>query len=214
MVVRFSQICFYPCVCGMERRCRGLNVSPRSEVSLIEFQKCISPMRQWEGVKVLSQIWKFSRFMILSSRSGIQRCARRTDGHGFEPRPKPPPMLVDMSASTWIKKDSAMLTSIQSAGVTPEVNLRITKVRKHTKRDPPWLWNPVQTSPEVQNRGISGPHKKELCPPKILIKKVFMIQTHHTLKIEKKIRFGSVFVNLPETWLIHSCKSNTANPMK
>ena len=27
-------------------------------------------------------------------------------------------------------------------------------------RDPPWLWNPVQTSPEVQNRGISGPTKR------------------------------------------------------
>ena len=24
------------------------------------------------------------------------------------------------------------------------------------ERDPPWLWNPGQTSPEVQNRGISG----------------------------------------------------------
>ena len=27
-----------------------------------------------------------------------------TDGHGFEPRPEPPPMLVDTSVSTWIKK--------------------------------------------------------------------------------------------------------------
>ena len=26
---------------------------------------------------------------------------------------------------------------------------------------PPWLWNPGQTSPEVQNRGISGPTKKQ-----------------------------------------------------
>ena len=26
-------------------------------------------------------------------------------------------------------------------------------------RDPPWLWNPEQTSPKVQNRGISGPPK-------------------------------------------------------
>ena len=36
--------------------------------------------------------------------------------------PKPPPMLADTSAGTWIEK--ARLTSIQSAGVTPEVNLR------------------------------------------------------------------------------------------
>ena len=27
-------------------------------------------------------------------------------------------------------------------------------------RDPPWLWNPGETSPEVQNNGISGPTKK------------------------------------------------------
>ena len=52
-----------------------------------------------------------------------------------------------------------MLISIQSAGVTLEVNLRITQARKHV-RDVPWLWNPVQTSPEVQNSGISGPMKK------------------------------------------------------
>ena len=49
---------------------------------------------------------------------------------------------------------------IQSAGVAPEANLRITLVRKHTKRDPPWLWNPGQTSSEVQNRGISGHTKR------------------------------------------------------
>ena len=36
-------------------------------------------------------------------------------------------------------------TSVQSAGVAPGVNMRITQVTKHT-RDPPWLWNPGQTS--------------------------------------------------------------------
>ena len=50
------------------------------------------------------------------------------------------------------------MTSIQSAGVAPEVNLRITEARKYAS-DPPWLWNPEQMSPEVQNRGISGPTK-------------------------------------------------------
>ena len=38
--------------------------------------------------------------------------------------------------------------------------MRITQARKHAKRDPLWLWNPGQTSPEVQNRGISGPTKR------------------------------------------------------
>ena len=54
---------------------------------------------------------------------------------------------------------AAMLTSIQSASIAPDVNLRITQVRQHA-RDPTWLWNPGQMSPEVQNRGISGPMKR------------------------------------------------------
>ena len=33
---------------------------------------------------------------------------------------------------------SAMLTSTQSAGVSPEVNLRITQAKKHAT-DPPWF---------------------------------------------------------------------------
>ena len=52
-----------------------------------------------------------------------------------------------------------MLTSIQSAGVAPEVNLRITQVRKHA-RDLLPLGNTGQTLPEVQNRGINGPMKR------------------------------------------------------
>ena len=65
-----------------------------------------------------------------------------------------------------------MLTSIQSAGVAPEVNLRITQARNHT-RDPPWLWNPGQTSPEVQNRGISAP-RKGLMPSNFFSKKTIL----------------------------------------
>ena len=34
------------------------------------------------------------------------------------------------------------------------------QVTKHARRDPPWLWNPEQMSPEVQKRGISGPTKR------------------------------------------------------
>ena len=70
-------------------------------------------------------------------------------------------MPADTSAGMWIKKGSAaMLTSIQSSGVTPEVNLRNllcagegihpgfeTQARRH--------------APEVQNRGFSG----DLYPP-------------------------------------------------
>ena len=41
---------------------------------------------------------------------------------------------------------AAMLTSIQSTGVTPEVNLRITHTRKYRKRDPSRLCTDVTSS--------------------------------------------------------------------
>ena len=44
---------------------------------------------------------------------------------------------------------AAMLISVQSAGVAPEVNLRITQARKYAW-DLPWFWNSGQTSPEIQ----------------------------------------------------------------
>ena len=51
-----------------------------------------------------------------------------------------------------------MLTSIQSASVAPEVNLRNSlhagdKARKRA------TWNPGETLPEVRNRSITGPTK-------------------------------------------------------
>ena len=52
---------------------------------------------------------------------------------------------------------------VEKAGVTPEVNLRnllCEGEEAHKWGNPPWLWNPGQTSPEVQNRGISGPTKR------------------------------------------------------
>ena len=65
-----------------------------------------------------------------------------------------------------------MLTSRELAGVTPEVNLRITQARNYA-RDPPWLLKPGQTSPDVQN-GYQRSYKKDLCPPK-LKKKVYFL---------------------------------------
>ena len=51
-----------------------------------------------------------------------------------------------------------MLTSIQSAGVITEVNLKITQAWNHA-RDLPWLWNVKQTLSEVQNRVSVTPRK-------------------------------------------------------
>ena len=44
-------------------------------------------------------------------------------------------------------------------------NLHFHRRENTRARHPPWLWNPGQTSSEVQNRGIRGSTKKELCPP-------------------------------------------------
>ena len=55
---------------------------------------------------------------------------------------------------------AAMLATKRSAGITPEVNLMIllhAGDKAHKLGDPPWLWNPGQTSPEVRpNKGVSG----------------------------------------------------------
>ena len=60
---------------------------------------------------------------------------------------------------------AAMLAAKRSAGVAPEVNFRervmlLVHLRQvRIRQNPLWLWNPEETSPEVQSRGISGPTK-------------------------------------------------------
>ena len=104
-------------------------------------------------------VWKTSvidLFVIfLYFPSGLQRRACCVPhGRGFEPQSST--LLVDTSANTWIKKVWLPCWPLQSAGVTPEVDLRITQARKHA-RDPPWLWT----------QGYQWPHKKDLCPPNL-----------------------------------------------
>ena len=87
-----------------------------------------------------------------------------TDGHGFKPRTSTNACgcicrYVDQKG--W----AAMLTSIQSAGVTPEVNLRITQGRKHIKG----IYPGFETSADVTKspkQGCEWPHEKDLCPQK------------------------------------------------
>ena len=67
--------------------------------------------------------------------------------------PEPLPILVDMSVGTWIKKGLvATLTPVQSVGVAPEVNLRITQARKHTKR----IHNGFETQDRCHQRSKMG----------------------------------------------------------
>ena len=83
---------------------------------------------------------------------------RKSQG-GFEPRTSTNACghvcrYVDQKGS------AAMLTSIQSAGVTPEVNLRITQVRKHAEGIHPGFETEGRCHQKSKNMGISGPIKR------------------------------------------------------
>ena len=136
---------------------------PNHEYSM----KCVGCNREKRLCKFVPVFAFFGNPFVIFEKTVL--AAWGTDGRGFEPR-------TSTNACRHVfkymdrKGSAAMLTPIQSAGVTPEVNLRITQVRKHTK-DPPWFWNPGQTSPEVQNRGISGPTKRTYVLQKLKKKK-------------------------------------------
>ena len=55
-------------------------------------------------------------------------------------------------------------TSVHSAGVNPEVNLRITQMGKHTRGSTLALkpWANITRSPK---QGYQMLHEKDLCPP-------------------------------------------------
>ena len=46
------------------------------------------------------------------------------------------------------------------------MNITFPSAKKRIRQNPLWLWTPEQTSPEIQNRGTSGPKKGHVCPPK------------------------------------------------
>ena len=58
---------------------------------------------------------------------------------------------------------AAMLTPIQSVGVAPEVNPRITQARKHALK-------PGADVTKSPKQGYQWLHEKDLCPPKIFLK--------------------------------------------
>ena len=92
--------------------------------------------------------------------------------------PKPPPMLVNEYICKYVdqKGSAAMLTSIQSTGVTPEVNLRITQVRKNTgekaHRGSTLALKPRADVTRSPKQGYQWPHNKDVCPPENFLKKV------------------------------------------
>ena len=90
---------------------------------------------------------------------------------------EPAPMLVDMSAHVCGSKKldcHADLYTVSRCHTRGESQEFIACRRQSTQaRDRPWLWNPGETSPEVQNRGISGPTKRTYVLQKIILKSSF-----------------------------------------
>ena len=55
-----------------------------------------------------------------------------------------------------------MLTTIQSASVAPEVNLRITQAKKHAKRGSTLALKPRADITRSPKQGYQWPHKNDL----------------------------------------------------
>ena len=68
---------------------------------------------------------------------------------------------------------AAILATKMSLGVTPEMKFWecVTRVSPQMQIRLLTLWNPQETSPEVQNRGINGPTKRTCVLQKIFLKK-------------------------------------------
>ena len=98
-----------------------------------------------------------------------------TDSHGFKPQ-------TSTNACRHVykyedQKDlAAILSSIQSAGVTPEVNLRNSvQARMCASEKSTLALKPRVDVTRVQNRGISGPTKRTYVLQKILKKEVLIL---------------------------------------
>ena len=92
----------------------------------------------------------------------------------LELSPKPPPMLADTSVKHGLKRldwhaDLYTVSRCHTRGESEDHK------PESTQRNPPWLWNPEQTSPEVQNRGISGLMKRTYVLQKFFLKESFFL---------------------------------------
>ena len=79
------------------------------------------------------------------------------------------------------KGSAALLTSIDSAGVAPEMNLRITQARKLTSKGSTLALKPRADVTRSLKQGYQWPHEKDLCPPK-LKKKIHLCPPKFFLK--------------------------------
>ena len=119
--------------------------------------------------KVFLQIkWKFG------AGPGLAQLAERLAHRYSESTSLNPGNLT--SATVCGDRTGCTLATKRSASVAPEVDLREctlhSPLQKVNKAEPTLALNPEVTSPEIQNRGTSGPKKGHVCPPKTFFFKV------------------------------------------
>ena len=85
-----------------------------------------------------------------------------------------------------------MPTSIQSAGVPPEVNLRITQVGKYAKTGSTLALKPRADVTRSLKQGYQWPHEKDLCPLKMFLKKIYFVGLLHKFWPAKASRFPHI----------------------
>ena len=112
--------------------------------------------------------------------NGIQHCACRTDGCGFKPRTSTNGCGHICKYMDW-KGTAAMLTSTQSVGVAPEVNLRIIQARTHAQKGSTLALKPradVTRNPKltisVPTKFFFGKKLKNLSQQQFLIFQAFL----------------------------------------
>ena len=94
--------------------------------------------------------------------SGIQRCARSTDGHGCEPQPEPPPLQVCGS------KRLSCHADLSKCHTRCESEDHMSK--KACKKGSTLAMKPSTDITRRPKQGYQWPHEKDLCPP-IIFKK-------------------------------------------
>ena len=84
---------------------------------------------------------------------------------------------------------------------------------KACKRDPPWLWNPGQTSPVTKSpkQGYQWPHEKDLCPPNFFFKKKNPHQVKGILCSYKQLNQKPETHPRYRTWCRTKVSSNTCD---
>ena len=112
-------------------------------------------------------------FTVLVQYNKCRASISQSVGRSFMEREVSRSTPTNAFAGMW--KRSAWQQILHQRGISRNMkHIRLCQVR--IRQNPIWLWNTEETSPEVQNRGICGPTKKDSCPPKIIKKTKKQIQ--------------------------------------